>query len=330
MKIAALSLLMVGFIGAQAQTPAPAQAPQPVQVAPGTPRIKAPEGAPETPVAIPPAPVAPDTVVAEVDGKKITAAEMDKIIDAFPPANQQALRARPQILSQVFMMRKLEEDAEKAGVDKQSPYKEQLEINRLQVLATAEMTQVGNTIPLSEDEKMKYYKDNPAKFKEVKVRVIYVAFNPNPTKPPADGKKLPTEAEAKAKIEDLAKQIQGGADFGKLARENSDDQASAAKDGDYGTIKSDSPYPQTIKNAVFGLKQGELSAPLREPSGFYLMRAEEISQEPYNDVQVQVIQGARQAKFQEWMKNLQAQYNVKIEDPAYFTPRPATQLQQVH
>ena len=134
---------------------------------------------------------------------------------------------------------------------------------------------------ITEEEEQKYYNDNPDKFKEVKVRVIYVAFNPTPGSPPPDGKKLLTEAEAQAKIEDLAKQIQGGADFGKLARENSDDPVSAAKDGDFGVIKPDSAYPQPIKTAVFALKQGEISAPIKQPNGFYLIRAEEVDQQSF-------------------------------------------------
>ena len=79
----------------------------------------------------------------------------------------------------------------------------------------------------------------------------------------ADAKKTLTEAEAKAKIDDLKKQIEAGADFGKLAKENSDDKDSAAKDGDFGLIKKNSPYPEAIKKTVFELKPGQVSEPLR-------------------------------------------------------------------
>ena len=137
-------------------------------VTPGTPAVKGPAAAPQVAPVTPPPPVSPDTVVAEVDGKKITAAEMDKIIAGFPPNNQLALRSNPQFLGQVFMLRRLAEDAEKAGLDKQSPYKETLEATRLQYLARIEMDQVTNTMPISEEEEHKYYNDNADKFKEVK------------------------------------------------------------------------------------------------------------------------------------------------------------------
>lgn len=318
MKIVALCLFFSAFLFGQAQPP--------LQVAPGTPTVKSPEA---PPAAAPAPPVSPDTVVAEVAGEKITAAEMDKIIASFPPNNQQMLRVRPQLLGQVFMLRRLASDAEKTGLDQQSPYKEELAISRMQFLARTELDQVNNTTKVTEDEEHKYYTDNPDKFKQVKVKVIYIRFNPTPSKPAPDGKKLPTEAEAKAKIENLAMQIKNGADFGKLARENSDDETSASKDGDFGLIKPDSAYPVPIKSAVLALKQGQLSAVVREQGGFYLIRAEEVTEQPFTEVFAQVTQGARQAKFQEWLKNIQKQYEVKVENPGYFTPRVPAQLQQV-
>jgi parvulin-like peptidyl-prolyl isomerase len=306
------------------------QAPEPVKVAPGTPAVKVPAAPAQVAPVTPPPPVSPDTVVVEVDGKKITAAEMDKMIAGFPAANQQTLRSRPEVLSQVFLMQRLAEDAEKAGLDKQSPYKEQIFAYQLQLLSTAELSSINNNLPVPQEDQQKYYKDNPDKFKQVKVKVISVAFDANPAKPAADGKKPLTEAEAKTKIEDLEKQIQGGADFGKLARENSDDQVSAAKDGDFGIVKQDSSYPKPIKDAVFALKQGEISAPIKQPTGFYLVRAEEVTEVPFNDSLGQIIQAVRQAKFQEWLKGMQAQYNVKIDNPGYFATRAPAQLQQVH
>ncbi len=307
------------------------QAPEPVKVTPGTPSVKAPAGAPP-PVAAPtpPPPVSADTIVAEVDGRKITAAEMDKILAALPAADQNTVHARPQLLSNVFLMQKLVADAEKAGLDKQSPYKEQLEGYRLRILSNAEANTVNNTTPVSEEEERKYYKDNPDKFKEVKVRVIYIAYNPTPGKTESNGKKLLTQAEALAKLQDLAKQIQAGADFGKLARENSDDSTSASKDGDFGVIKQESTIPKEVKDAVFALKQGEISAPVKQPNGFYLIRAEEINQQSFNEATFRIIPAVRQEKFDAWMKSLQTQFSVKIESPAYFAPRAPAQLQQVH
>jgi len=331
MKILAIPFLLSALLYGQGA----GQTQEPVKIVPGTPAVKGPaETAPIPGATPPPPPVSPDTVVAEVNGKKYTADEVDKLMALLPAQYQQAARTQPQarsqMLSQIILMQRLAADAEKAGLDQKSPFKEQLEMQRIQALSTAELSDVNNTMKTTEAEQQKYYNDNLDKFKEVKVRVIYIAFNPTPGKAAAGGKKLPTEAEAQAKIEDLGKQIKEGADFGKLARENSDDSASAAKDGDFGVLKMDSSYPQPIKTAVFALKQGEVSAPIKQPNGFYLIRAEEISQRSFNDSVVQLMQAVKQAKYQDWLKAMQAQYSVKIENPDYFTPRVPAQLQQVH
>jgi peptidyl-prolyl cis-trans isomerase C len=323
MKILTIPFLLFAVLCGQAQ--------EPVKVTPGTPVVQSPGStAPLASTTPPPPPVSPDTVVAEVNGKKYTAAELDQMISILPPQYQQAAHSQTQILSQVFLMQRLAEDGLKAGLDQRPPFKEQLEMSRMQVLSTAELSDVQNSMKISQEDQEKYYKENPEKFKEVKIRVIYIAFNPTPGKAATDGKKTLTEAEAKAKIEDLAKQIQGGADFGKLARDVSDDKASAAKDGDFGAVKQDSGYPEAIKTAVLALKQGEVSAPIKQPNGFYLIRAEEVNQKSFNDSVMQILQVTKQAKFQEWLKGIQAQYSVKIENPAYFAPRVPAQLQQVH
>jgi peptidyl-prolyl cis-trans isomerase C len=316
MKILAIPFLFSALIyGQQA----------PVQATPGAPALSAPPGA-----AAPAPPVSPDTVVAEVNGKKYTAAEVDRIITMLPAQYQTMARSRPQLLGQVFLMQRLADDAAKTGLDQKDPFKAQLEMSRMQVLSTAELSDINNTMQLTEAEEQKYYQENPDKFKEVKVRVIYIAFNPTPGKAATGGKKLLTEGEAETKIEDLEKQIKGGGDFGKLARENSDDKASAEKDGDFGVVKQSSTYPQPIKTAVFALKQGEVSAPIKQPNGFYLIRAEEVHQGSFSDSLLQIVEGAKQAKFQAWLKGMQDQYSVKIENQAYFAQRVPSQLQQVH
>ncbi len=322
MKFAALAILFSSLVCAQTATP-PA-----VQATPGTPSIAAP------PSATAPAPAAaeipPDTVVMEAGGKKYTKAEVEQLFALLPPQYQAQAHAQPQFLTQLLMLQKLTDDAIKDQLDKRPPYKEQLELNRLQVLGNAELTIHGNSFPVTEADEQQYYKEHPDKFQEAKVRVIYIAFNPAPGKTGAEGKTLPLEAEAKAKIEDLRKQIVAGADFGKLARENSDDKTSAGKDGDFGTIKHSSPYPEPIKAAVFALKPGELSEPIRQPNGFYLIRLEELNTLPYDQVSGQISTDIRQEKFKDWTKSLQTQFSIKVVDPAYFTPKaPPAQLQQV-
>lgn len=287
-----------------------------------TPPAAGPVPAPLSPQANASATVPPDTVVAEIEGKKLTAADVDKLLGVYPFALQQAVRSNPtRGLPQLYMLRFLADQAVKRGLDQQSPYKETLEYQRLSVLYQAEILIYRNSIEVKPEEQEKFYKEHPEKFQQAKVRVILVAFNPLKAQGQGD-LKLPAEAEAKAKADDLRKQILAGADFGKLARENSADKGSAEKGGDFGLIQKGSPYPDALKNVVFALKPGDVSEPVKQPSGFYLIRVDEFTSQPFEQVNTQIVEEMRQTRFNEWLKGLEARFAVKIDNPTYFAPKP--------
>jgi peptidyl-prolyl cis-trans isomerase C len=321
MKYLATCLLFSAFLCGQTQTPPPPP------VAPGTP---APPAQAPPPQATPAAPITPDTVVGEVGDKKLTASDVDKIFASLPQQLQAQAHMQPdKVLGQLLMLRYLAEEAEKQNIDKRPPWSTTLEFQRMQILGQAEINDYKDKIQISAEDQEKQYKENPDRFKQVKVKVIHITFSATPDKPGPDGKKMLSEAEAKAKLDELRKQILAGEDFGKLARENSDDKSSAAKDGDFGTFKHNSPYPEPVKAAVFALKEGEVSEPVKQANGFYLIRADSVIVQPYNDVRPQIIEDLKQARFNDWMKSIQARFTVKVDNPAYFVPRRPAQLQTV-
>lgn len=305
------------------------QTPPPSGVAPGTPAP--PQSAAPQPEAAPPAaPITPETVVAEADGKKLTAAEIDQLFATLPAQYQQSARMQPdRALTQLLMFKYMAAEAEKANIDKRPPWKDTLEFQRMTILYQAEINDYKDKIQISPEDQDKLYKQHPERFKQAKVRVIHVSFSATPDKPGPDGKKMMSDAEAKAKIDDLRKQVLAGGDFGKLARENSDDKSSAAKDGDFGTISHNSPYPEPVKTAVFALKEGEVSEPVKQANGYYLIKVESSITQPIGEVRAQMIEELKQERFTEWMKGLQTRFAVKVENPAYFAPKRPPQLQTV-
>jgi peptidyl-prolyl cis-trans isomerase C len=305
MKLTIVTLLLPIFSFAQA--PAPPSAPP-------TSRPPAIQGAPP--------PVAPDAVVANIGGKDYTAAEIDKLIAGLPPQIQPQIRSNPRSLTQVFLYRELERMALAEKLDQQSPNKEQLELVRTQTLAQLEMNSYRySQIKITEEDEQAFYKAHSTdRFGQAKVSVIYLQFRPaNPQTD--DQKKLPTEAEAKAKADDLRKQLQNGADFAKLAKENSNDKASAEKGGDYGVITQASAA-DALKKVTFALKPGEISEPVRQPNGFYVVRVDSFSTQPFDVVQGAIDEEIRTEKFGAFMSGLQTKFAVKVENPNYFAPRP--------
>lgn len=320
MKITLLFPLIAA--GLMAQIATPPQNPQAPPMA-GRPEVSHPQ--PGTTLA----PPSPDKEVAKINGKPLTVAEAEKILGDLPVKFQVMVTRDPEhLLQNLLVFRELARQAEEQGLDKENPYRQELVYSRFMTLAQAEVERSRNAARVSSEDEQKYYEEKKeGMFRVVKAKAIFVGFAPAP---PASGAPAPavngttrTEAEAKTKIDDLRKQALAGADFGKLAKENSDDKISSAKDGDYGDIIRTSPYPEPIKKAIFGLKPGEVSEPIRQPTGFYLIKAADSSYQPMDTVRQQIHDALVGQEFQKHMDALQSQFTVTIEDKTYFSTRPA-------
>jgi peptidyl-prolyl cis-trans isomerase C len=295
------------------------------QSAPGAPT------APTVPAAAAMPDLPDDAVVAIFgDGTKFTMGNFRKIFEALPPVNQQmALRNREQWLHQWELFRKLTKMAEDAKLDQESPYKETLAYQRMTVLATAQINSAMNLVVVEPGEIVKYYDSNKRKYTQVRVKAIYVAFSDDAASGSAGkGKKALTEAEAKAKAAKLLAAIKGGADFVKLLKENSDDETSREKDGDFATLRSSDNIPDAFRAAVFALKKGEVTEPLKQPNGFYLLRAEEVTVRPLSEVRDEIYNELKNAHSDEWLRGIDRDAKVEIVNPAFLAGTPAAPARQ--
>ncbi len=263
----------------------------------------------QTPPADPP-PALPDlpdeTVVAVLDdGTKFTMGEFRKIYAVLPPQQQQmVVRNREVFLKQWALMLKLSKMAEDKKLDQQSPTKEQLEYARLQVLSSAELNAAMTDIEVQPAQIIEYYDAHKEDYKQVKVKAIYIAFG-------ASSSDNRTEEAAKAKAEKLVAAIRGGADFVKLVKEDSDDETSRAKDGDFVTLLRKDNIPEAVRNAVFALKQGAISDPVRQPNGFYILRADEVTYRPLSQVRDEIFTALKQQQYKTWLE--QTNNSVKVQ-----------------
>jgi peptidyl-prolyl cis-trans isomerase C len=271
-----------------------------------------------------PADLPPETVIAEVEGKSVTAGDLQNFIGSLPPQLQQSIvRDRKTLVQNYALMLRLSQLAEKDKLDQATPYKEMLEAGRMNLLANALLSETGSKMPLTEEEQKKFYEATQSQYAQVKLKVIYVTFAGN--SPAPAGKKPRTEAEAKTKVEALVKQARSGADFVKLVKENSEDETSLEKAGDFGTLRRSDNVPAAIRDVVFKLKAGEISEPVRQPNGFYVFRAEETSAVPLEEVRAEIQMQLRQQKMREWLDGLSKNMNLKFVNEAFFAPAPAQQ-----
>src|SRR5260370_14063309 len=80
------------------------------------------------------------------------------------------------------------------------------------------------------------------------------------------------EADIKAKGESLLKQIKGGADLAKLAKENSEDPGSAVNGGNLGDWITHGQMVPEFDKAIFALKVGETSDLVKAQYGYHIVQ----------------------------------------------------------
>ncbi|MFZ3183346.1 MAG: SurA N-terminal domain-containing protein [Pseudomonas sp.] len=80
-----------------------------------------------------------------------------------------------------------------------------------------------------------------------------------------------SDAQARAQIEALKQRLDQGEDFAQLAKEFSKDPGSAAKGGDLG-YAAPGVYDPAFEEALYALKQDEVSAPVRSQFGWHLIK----------------------------------------------------------
>lgn len=92
------------------------------------------------------------------------------------------------------------------------------------------------------------------------------------------------DAAAEAKLNTLRARVAGGADFATLAKEESADANSASKGGDLGWMTLDAFGPD-LGPRIAALKDGELSPPIKTPSGWHVIQVVERRQNAAGDDQ---------------------------------------------
>jgi peptidyl-prolyl cis-trans isomerase C len=261
----------------------------------------------------------PDTaVIATIDGAPVTMGQFKTFASFLDPRAQAMLMTNPEeLVRELAFMRKLSALALEQKLDEKSPVREQLEYNRLVMLSQAAGQYLLSAPTVDSTEILNYYNAHKGDFKQVKVKAIYIPFSLDSEPAGKGGKKILTEAEAKAKAARLLAEIRGGADFVKLVRENSEDETSKARDGDFATVTPSDNIPDALRVAVFQLKQGETSEPIRQANGFYLLRAEQVSYQALSQVRDQIFSRIKEEKGKAALDKMHRELNVQFPNPAF-------------
>lgn len=134
----------------------------------------------------------------------------------------------------------------------------------------ADLNKLRDQIKPTEENLRKFYNDNRETYKtQEAARVQHILVKVEPNAAPN------VDAAAKAKAEDLVRQLRGGADFATLARANSDDPSSSALGGDMGFVERGQTV-EPFEQAIFSVPLNTVSDPVRSAEyGYHIVRVTE-------------------------------------------------------
>jgi len=251
--------------------------------------------------------IAPDTVVATVDGTDIFFEELENAHRQLPPQYQKMpLEALYEpLLSQIIDRRMLATIAEKEGFDKTEEVIKRLAVARRNILAESWLAEQVEPA-VREDKLLARYEADKSNFKgEEEIHARHIL--------------LENEAEARK----VLAEIRNGADFAEMAKQYSKGP-SGKNGGDLGFFDAKSMVPEFSKVA-FAMKAGEVSEPVKTQFGWHIIRMEEKrprSLPPFKDVKDRIKEVLWQKKAQELIENLRKSAKVEFVDKELAKPLP--------
>jgi peptidyl-prolyl cis-trans isomerase D len=130
---------------------------------------------------------------------------------------------------------------------------------------------MGEKLNPSDKEIADFYKSNLKTLFSypTRVRARHILISATPDAPQK------TRQQAQAKAEQILQQLKQGADFAKLAAEDSDDPGTRDRGGDLGFFERGQMI-KPFEDTAFNLKPGQLSGVVATRFGFHIIRVEEV------------------------------------------------------
>jgi peptidyl-prolyl cis-trans isomerase C len=302
-----LSIALLAFAALlPAQTP-PAPAPAPPN--PATP-------APSTSVD-------PNTVVLTIGDRHLTALQYEALIKTLLPVDQQASAlgaGRRNFAQRIVAMFVLADEAVRQNLDKRPDVAVQLLFQRENLLETAMFKTMIQTAVVPDADVQAYYDSHQADFVTVTARHILIRVKGSPM-PAIAGRPELSDDEARAKADSIRKRLAAGEDFATLAKQESDDSATAIKGGDLGEFRHGQMVPP-FEQAAFALKPGDISEPVRSTYGYHIVQVQSHSVKSLADAKTDILAQLKPAVARKEGDAMLKQTIYTIDD-GFFGPPPA-------
>ncbi|HEV7425031.1 MAG TPA: peptidylprolyl isomerase [Thermoanaerobaculia bacterium] len=261
-----------------------------------------------------------DPVIITAGSVTIRKSEFEAAVKTLPAEYQNMLsqpEGRKQFGDDFLRMRLLASEGTKAGLQNDPEVLNQLNLMRENLVASAELKKIDSGITVSDAEIQKAYAENAKQYEQVKARHILIAPKGSPA---AQAGKDLTDEQAKAKAEDLRKQILAGGNFEELAKKESDDTGSGARGGDLGSFGHGQMVPE-FEQAAFSAKVGEVTPVVKTQFGYHIIKVEAHDNTPLEQVRPTIEKNLKQTKLHAALDAIKDNAHATF-DEAYFAPPP--------
>jgi len=233
-------------------------------------------------------------ILATVNGAPVTQSAYDRYLATRPAGSN---RDRKTIIEELIKREAVLQDAIKRNIDKQPEVVAEIATLRENLLVAAALKAAADNMSSSDEELQKFYTEHLKEMSvsEYKARHILVL----------------TEEEAKAIIVDL----NAGADFVKLAKEKSKDNA--VDGGDLGWFNSNQMVKQ-FSDAIMVLEKGKYTTqPVHTEFGWHVILHEdtrETAPPTFDGIKDRIKMVVQRTKLQEHIQHLREQAKVEIKE----------------
>lgn len=256
-----------------------------------------------------------EKIVMRINGEPVTESEFNAFLQQ-APEQQQAFYASPEgrhlLADQLVKLKALEQEGRRLGIENDPEPASRIEMARANILAAFTLQKI---VPLPSEEKLRAEWEKQKKnFDTLQLSHILISYQGSSI-PPRAGSPLSPDAAMK-KAQGIEARLRAGADFGKIARVESDDVNSAAEGGRIGEVSPES-LPPEVQSAVSALKDNEISQPVKSPYGIHIFKAGAHTARRYEELKPMFAANLQRQEAEATLNRLQKSAKVEL-DPQFF------------
>lgn len=245
----------------------------------------------------------------------ISREEFEKLIQSVNPNLPPAMRRN---VAQAYVeLMAFAQAAEKAGVENDPKFKEQIRLMRLQALASIYRRDLEDKSKNASPQDIQaYYSQNLPKYEEIKLDRIFI-----PAKNPSSPAKDDWEKKAEQAANDIHDRAAKGEDFEKLQKEayTTLGLTIAPPNTSVGTRRRGMLAPAE-EQELFALKAGDVSKVEQEPAGFIIYKVESKQTLSQDQVKDEISRELSRQKMESQMKSVTSSVKADFNDQYFSAP----------